>query len=76
VTIFDRRSVKRDRTHLYYVSFYLQSHRFHTKHVLIYTHIGGKKGKNNDKVRKDETSRIEHVFNRDRYTILKINLKI
>jgi hypothetical protein len=32
---------------LYYISFYLQSHRFHTKHVLIYLYIGEKKGKDN-----------------------------
>jgi hypothetical protein len=47
VTIFDRRSVNPDRIRLYYICFYLQSHRFHTKHVLIYLCIGEKKGKDN-----------------------------
>jgi len=47
VTIFDRRSIVPDTIHLYYTSFYLQSHRFHTKHVLIYLCIGEKKGKDN-----------------------------
>jgi hypothetical protein len=39
VTISDRRSINPDRTHLYYVSFYLESHRFHTKYTLIYLSI-------------------------------------
>jgi len=47
VTIFDRRSFSPDTIHLYYISFYLQSHRFHTKHVLIYSCIEEKKGKDN-----------------------------
>jgi len=43
VTIFDRRSIGPDTIHLYYTSFYLQSRRFHTKHVLIYSYIREKK---------------------------------
>jgi len=47
VTIFDRRSIGPDTIHLYYTSFYLQSRRFHTKHVLIYSCIEEEKGKDN-----------------------------
>jgi hypothetical protein len=43
VTIFDRRSVSPDGTHLYYISFYLESPGFHTKHMLIYSSIREKK---------------------------------
>jgi len=81
VTIFDRRSIGPDTIHLYYTSFYLQSHRFHTKHVLIYSCIEEEKGKDNkigikvqhtarskDKVRKGQSSRIQHALNWGRYT--------
>src|ERR1700728_1689121 len=66
VTIFDRRSVSPDRIHLYYISFYLQSHRFHTKHLLIYSCIREKKGigkDDKDKVRNDQISCIQNAFN-------------
>ncbi len=39
VTIFDRRNISIDGIHLHYISFYLESHRFHTKHLLIYSSI-------------------------------------
>jgi hypothetical protein len=41
VTIFDRRSGGTDENHLYYISFYLESHRLHPKHVFIYATKAG-----------------------------------
>ncbi len=37
--IFDRKGVNTGGTHIYYISFYLKSHRFHTKQTLIYPRI-------------------------------------
>ncbi len=82
VTIFDRRRVSADGTTLYYICFYLQSHRFHTKHVLIYSCTKEKKGKDNKvgtkcntiyKVRKDQTSRTQHAPNLERYKLVVQN---
>ena len=39
VTIFITRGIGADRFHLYYISFYLEAHRSHTKHTLIYSSI-------------------------------------
>ena len=47
VTILDRRRVSADWTTLYFIRSYSESHRFHTKHVLIYSCIEEKKGKGN-----------------------------
>jgi hypothetical protein len=55
--IFDRRSVSADETTLYSVSSYRESHRSHTKHTLIYTHVSGKEREERTKYTKIRTMR-------------------
>src|SRR5690349_18643888 len=43
VTIFDGRGANAAGSTLYYISSYRESHRFHTKQVLIYSRIREKK---------------------------------
>jgi len=72
VTILDGRGASAAGSTLYYISSYRESHRFHIKHVLIYSQIREKKGIgakcNTIKVRRDQTSRAHYALNRGRYT--------